>query len=726
MNEILLDLDDESSSVIKVKENDNRQIRLVIYKSGVPYDLTGHSVQLNGSNKLGGGIVQTNGIAISKNTATITMSQDFTRVPGEVYMDATILKAGQQLTTFTFKMVVKKSVLTGANMKPELVIDVLEVLTGLIDESKRIFDAGGAVTKSYFDAQLDDIEQKKADKSEINTLASGKVDKVIGKGLSTNDYTDIDKAEVCKIENKFDKDGIFTMANAGQDIKEAMTGGSVAVVGINTVLEENLVDKQVTPIKTSFMNVSKNLFNINTVVEGRLNYVNGEITVNTSYYVSDYIPVSQSTNYTMSKGYDISYYNSSKTFISGENLLGTTPKTITTPSNCVFARISIHKTSFAPNFYMFAKGNTLPSSYEPFGVNYLPKEFQEKQINLDKSNFTKSFLLSDDLAVGSDLDKIVIDGVHTLVSNGNYINIPSDFNTIESGVLENFNLFKNGNRWVFQRLTSFTSYKKTWTRIVDLQGSATKPWVRIDTSSNTTLNVLCFGDSVTEFGNYPDIISSKIIGTVTNLGFGGTRMGKHSSLDYNAFCFHNLVDSIVSGNFSLQQAEIDKTNPFSPKFKANFEKLKTIDFTKVNLITLLYGTNDYMGTVSGGNVPLGSLGDSNTDSFYGAYNYSINKLLTKYPNIRVILVTPTWRMNHETINGGDTDYVPNNGVYLREYIKAIKDTALKYHVPCVDLFDKSGINVYNKSVYLADTVHPTTEGYKLIGNIIGNFLNSLS
>lgn len=36
------------------------------------------------------------------------------------------------------------------------------------------------------------------------------------------------------------------MADLTQEVKEALTGGSVAVVGVNTVLEENIVDKQVT------------------------------------------------------------------------------------------------------------------------------------------------------------------------------------------------------------------------------------------------------------------------------------------------------------------------------------------------------------------------------------------------------------------------------------------------------------------------------------------------
>ena len=48
------------------------------------------------------------------------------------------------------------------------------------------------------------------------------------------------------------------MANMGQDVKEAMTGGSVAVVGVNTVLEDNIVDNQVTEEKISFVELPVN------------------------------------------------------------------------------------------------------------------------------------------------------------------------------------------------------------------------------------------------------------------------------------------------------------------------------------------------------------------------------------------------------------------------------------------------------------------------------------
>ena len=57
-----------------------------------------------------------------------------------------------------------------------------------------------------------------------------------------------------QLDTKANKNEIFSMANMGQDIKEAMTGGSVAVVGKNTILAENIINGQVTPEKTSFIN----------------------------------------------------------------------------------------------------------------------------------------------------------------------------------------------------------------------------------------------------------------------------------------------------------------------------------------------------------------------------------------------------------------------------------------------------------------------------------------
>ena len=141
-----------------------------------------------------------------------------------------------------------------------------------------------------------------------------------------------------KLNEKLDKDGIVTMANMGQDVKEKFTGGSVAVVGKNAVLKENIVNGQVDEYKTSFLQVGKNIFdkskkspkgwwmNTNTGEPEQNQY-----TVN--YCYSDLMPVLSSEAYTINKWvhsyciYDVNY-----NFILGK-ITGENEKLIQTPPN---------------------------------------------------------------------------------------------------------------------------------------------------------------------------------------------------------------------------------------------------------------------------------------------------------------------------------------------------------------------------------------------------------
>ena len=55
--------------------------------------------------------------------------------------------------------------------------------------------------------------------TQLNNAVSGKVDKVAGKDLSTNDYTNADKTKVNTISNKLDKG---TYNGTAQDLKDAI------------------------------------------------------------------------------------------------------------------------------------------------------------------------------------------------------------------------------------------------------------------------------------------------------------------------------------------------------------------------------------------------------------------------------------------------------------------------------------------------------------------------
>ena len=102
-----------------------------------------------------------------------------------------------------------------------------------------------------------------------------------------------------QFKEKADKNEVFTMANMGQDIKEAMTGGSVAVVGKNAVLEENVVNKQITPYKTNFIQYGNNLLDTDSLISGYL-YSDGNIK-NGNYKTTTYIPFTNTDKINLSR-----------------------------------------------------------------------------------------------------------------------------------------------------------------------------------------------------------------------------------------------------------------------------------------------------------------------------------------------------------------------------------------------------------------------------------------
>ena len=68
-------------------------------------------------------------------------------------------------------------------------------------------DASYVHTDNNYDATAKDVVDN------VTTALAGKVDKVQGKGLSTNDYTDTDKAEVAKVADKADAEDVIDSAS---------------------------------------------------------------------------------------------------------------------------------------------------------------------------------------------------------------------------------------------------------------------------------------------------------------------------------------------------------------------------------------------------------------------------------------------------------------------------------------------------------------------------------
>ena len=99
-----------------------------------------------------------------------------------------------------------------------------------------------AVTKT-----LSPSSESSKDELDVLVNALGQVQDIDNRFAQTN----------AQLSQKANKNEVFSMANMGQDIKEAMTGGSVAVVGRDAVGEENLRDNSVTPNKIRYNGVKR-------------------------------------------------------------------------------------------------------------------------------------------------------------------------------------------------------------------------------------------------------------------------------------------------------------------------------------------------------------------------------------------------------------------------------------------------------------------------------------
>lgn len=202
------------------------------------------------------------------------------------------------------------------------------------------------------------VAKEKITTAELNRMEEGISDvssqckDIAKKTITTEERTKLSNLEnyddtniKASINNKADKNAVFSMANMGQDIKEAMTGGSVAVVGKNTVLTENIADKQVTPKKTSFLAKSKNLFNKNNenIQYNKILTTTGGLYASNDYYTSDYIEVDAGKKIVSS--YDgvahncqmIVAYDSNKTKLEASK---TWISEFTTPSNTKYIRFA--------------------------------------------------------------------------------------------------------------------------------------------------------------------------------------------------------------------------------------------------------------------------------------------------------------------------------------------------------------------------------------------------
>ena len=281
-----------------VNQGDSVTIELEFYENGIPVDLYDKNLQLDYITPNGNTISLASLKYITKkdNTAIIKLTQECTEQIGINKCQIVVTQDEENLSSFPIEIIVKESVFKNSSNGDG-------IATVLNEFHKATSNAADVINN------VENLSHNLATKNELK-----KIDDI-----------------------KMNKSDTITMANIGQDVKEAMTGGSVAVIGPHAVNEININDKQVTARKLSIIE-GEFPIEIQFII-GKVIQPSGAEQDNSSYYVTDYIPVESSTYYSLNAKSSVRYYDSSKNFIKeGGTVNGVA---FNTPNNCKYIRFTI-------------------------------------------------------------------------------------------------------------------------------------------------------------------------------------------------------------------------------------------------------------------------------------------------------------------------------------------------------------------------------------------------
>lgn len=264
----------------------------------------------------------------------------------------------------------------------------------------------------------------------------------------------------------------------------------------------------------------------------------------------------------------------------------------------------------------------------------------------------------------------------------------------------------------YNEIESFENYQ--YKLVLKYENQEHQESVKTNLSGKVIVN---FGDSI--FGNKrpPSDIStaiSEITGaTVYNLGFGGCRMAEHSP-NWDAFSMYRLAYSIANNDFSVQDSvDIPSVSGMPSYFEETRELLKSIDFNNVDIITIAYGTNDFTAGIE-----IESEERLSTETYAGALRYSIEKILSAYPNIKIFICSQTYRFwigeSGDFEDDSDTHVISTKK--LTDFVEKTKEVSNEYHLKFIDNYYDLGINKFNRTHWFPenDGTHHNVDGARLI------------
>ena len=232
-----------------------------------------------------------------------------------------------------------------------------------------------------------------------------------------------------------------------------------------------------------------------------------------------------------------------------------------------------------------------------------------------------------------------------------------------------------------------------------------------------------FGDSISQLRQLPHITGNLLSATVYDCSIKGSTIGR-TYTNYDDFSFSNLVTSIISGDFTAQDNELaayeseiipSTGQPRGPQYdiRENLANLKNIDFTTLDYLVLLSGTNDF-GITS---VHAGEGYSNKVSEMQAKLEDALLRFITAFPAVKIFIISPPFRATPTTDYYGDT---------LADYVNAEGQAAEKFAIPFCNLLTASRICDQNKATYMLSDggvyVHPNDYGDAWLAELCAKFI----
>lgn len=241
------------------------------------------------------------------------------------------------------------------------------------------------------------------------------------------------------------------------------------------------------------------------------------------------------------------------------------------------------------------------------------------------------------------------------------------------------------------------------------------------------VQMVAFGDSVLGLfrgeGGIAAQVGNLLDKSVYCAGFGGTcvsRLDRENRLDYgkDSLSLAALTKAVLMDDFGPQQTVFLK-EASTDYFEETVDGLERIDFDAVELVMIEHGLNDFYA-----GVPLRNEEDPMDEyTFAGALRSSLESLRKVNPDMRIVLVTPTytWMLSGlYTCEEFDAGY-GNQEAYVAEEFKI----AAEYGVEVIDVYHDffSHEEWDDWKRYTVDGLHPNEAGRRLIAEKITDYLD---